>query len=152
MSVNQKHAHWTDDELLDRLYVSGGECDCAECAARWRTLTERRAGLLEQSRAAELSDQRLREQRAAIWKRIETPRRPLVWRAVPAAATALVLLFGVALNQPAPRVNTPVTTATAQISDEQLMTEVASLLNQDTPRAADPMRALFSETSATEVR
>jgi hypothetical protein len=153
MKVDQTQAHWTDDELLGRLYgLSGGRagCACPECEARYQALVGRRSQMLG---SPVVPAERLRSQRASIWQRIEQDRRGMLWRALPAAATALMLVVGVALHQPAPRVQPVATTATAAaISDEQLLTEVASLISEESPRATDPMRALFTEASRTEAR
>lgn len=144
--------HWKESDLMDRLYqlepaqgLAVRHLDeCPECAEAWAALVTRREAVL--TAPVQVSDERLRVQRQAIWAGIEQPRRPLLWRAMPAAATALLLFVGIALHQsPAPQMQ-PVEVATVQtVSDSQLFTEIASVVNQESPRETDPMRGLFSD-------
>ncbi|HEY3443054.1 MAG TPA: hypothetical protein VGK29_20000 [Paludibaculum sp.] len=151
--------HWNESDLINQLY--GVEpavglhmehlSDCPECAQVWATLLTRRGVVL--SAPAQVSDEQLRTQRQAIWARIEQPQRAMLWRAMPVAATALLLFVGVALHQaPVPRME-PVEVASAQtVSDTQLFTELASVVNQDSPRAADSIQGLFAGDATTEAQ
>ncbi len=152
--------HWNEDDLLGRIYglePSGGRSlrhfdNCPECAQAWAGLARRRGLLL--NAPAPLSDDQLRAQRQAIWARIEQPRSAMLWRAMPAAAMALMLFAGVALHQnPAPNLETVELAAAQTVSDTQLFTELASVVNQESPRAADPIQGLFAgETTGDRAR
>ena len=150
--------HWGDEDLIGRLYgldpaagLDAAHLDaCPVCADRWQSLQLRRGRLLEAEAAAPAgSDERLRAQRVAVWKRLEQPRRGWLTRALPLAATALTITIGIALHQvqpPAP------SSQLAAISDEQLFSEIASVVSQETPVAADPIRALFAANQTTQAR
>lgn len=153
-------AHWTDEELLSRLYGVGPEeaaraehlSVCAECSARWRRLEESRGRILESAQLAVVDDARLRAQRDAVWRRLEESRRPWIWRIVPAGATAALVLVAVLLNTPAPRIEPADVASVHQISDEQLFNEIASMVNEEAPRAAKTIQGLFDAEAAVEVR
>ncbi len=146
-------AHWTEEAMLDRLYgldpragLDASHLDsCAECSARFSSLQARRSVVVDAH--APVSEDRLRAQRLAVFARIETARRPWVWRLVPAAATALVVMMGVALHQPAPVVEPKPVAVLAQ-SDRELLSEIATLMEEDEPRAAVPIRGLFADSGA----
>lgn len=151
--------HWSEDRMLDRLY--GLETppelteihlhECPECVPRWQALTERRAALLAQP-APPVSEQRLRHQRQTVFARIEQRRPHGVWALAPAAATALLIVFGVALQTPAPVPETP-TAAVISQTDRELFTEIAALMEDDMPRATGAFRGLFdTDNSRTEVQ
>jgi len=148
--------HWTDEDLLVRLYgldppegLETAHLDsCQECNSRWLSLESRRRQVLT---APPVSEDRLRAQRQAVFARIEGPRRSApLWGLIPAAATALLLVAGVALNErplaPEPR------QAAISASDRELLREIASMVNEETPRAADPIRGLFAEDAGMEVQ
>ncbi len=151
--------HWKERDLLDRIYglepaagLSARHLDeCSECAEAWTALAARRGVVL--AAPGQVSGERLRAQRQAIWAQIEQPRRTMLWRAMPAAATALLLFVGVALHQaPAPRMEPAEVASVQTVSDTQLFTELASVVNQDSPRAADPIQELFSGDAAMEAQ
>jgi hypothetical protein len=151
---NTGSLHWSDEDLLNRLYGLEAEAarhpieSCAECAARWQALSERREAVLA---AAPVSDDRLRAQRLAVFARIEAPRPMWLWRAMPASAFALLLAAGIALHGPNPQA--PATeVAEAGVSDSQLFSEIAQITEQYAPAAADPLRELFAETASQEVK
>jgi hypothetical protein len=157
--MNNDNRHWTDNDLLDRLYgldpapgLTPAHLDtCPGCGVRWQALENRRAAVVAPAPPSPDVEQRLRAQRQTIFARIEHPRRALLWRAVPAGAAAFMLFAGIALHQPVPL--TPRTeVAAVSVSDEQLFTEIASVVNRDTPRAADNIRGLFSESSSQEAQ
>lgn len=154
MNENLHHMHWTDDELLDRLYgldaPAGKEVshleNCSDCSGRWRRLeAARERGL---NAMAPVDESRLRRQREAVWRRVDEARRPWLWRAVPAAATAMMLMVGVAMNQhPAPEIplQTMAAVQPAELaqSDDQFFQEIASVANAEEPSSAAAIRNLF---------
>jgi len=150
--------HWDDENLLLRLYGADPSAhlslshfdECPECAQRWAILTSSRAQMLGAQPTAACSDDRLRAQRLSVWDRIERSSRPRAVRLIPAAATLCVLLLAVGLNRPVPQ-PAPQQVATA-ISDEEFFSEIASVVNDDTPRAVEPIRGLFSDTPRPEVQ
>ena len=131
--------HWTDDQLLDRMYglTDGDEhlASCLECASRWRALEARRALIATE---AEVPSSELAAQRNRIYRRLErSPRNSMKW--VPAVAAAAVVIAGVFFynpRPPAPR---------ADPGDAQLFTDLYSMEQAAEPRAAAPIRALFEE-------
>jgi hypothetical protein len=126
--------HYTDDELLDRLYEAGRADDhlerCDECRVRWEGFVRRRREVLQPPPVA---DAWLRAQRALIHERIERP-SPLR----PALVFAALALLAVLLNRPAER-----PTSVVASSDAQLLSEIYTMIQDDEPRAAIPVRALF---------
>jgi hypothetical protein len=159
MMNTQNSPHWRENDLLDRIYglepaagLSARHLDeCSGCAEAWTALVARRGVVLADP--GQVSDERLRAQRQEIWARIEQPRRTLIWRAMPAAATALLLFVGVALHQtPGPRSEQTEVASVQTVSDAQLFTEIASVVNQDSPRATDPIQELFSGDATMEAQ
>jgi hypothetical protein len=155
---NRNGLHWNDDDLLDRLYAlsepAGKDAShldsCVECGARWQALTARRASVAagDGPAAGAMDEQMLRRQREKIWQRVGEASRPWFWRAVPAAATALMLMVGVALNtSPAPEALEQKMAmsqqATPAVSDDQFFSEIASVANSEEPSSAAAMRNLF---------
>jgi hypothetical protein len=155
---NPLHAvpHWSEARLLDRLYgldpppgLSEAHLDsCPDCAARWTALQTSRAALIAQPAPA-FAEDRLRAQRIAVFNRIERPRG--IWALAPAAATALLVVMGIAL-QTSPPVREPQTVAVISQSDRELFGEIAALMEEDAPRATDPFRGLFDANSNQEVQ
>lgn len=153
------NAHWTDEEMIGRLYGAGPEevsrtshlAECAECSARWRNLEGRRERFLENAQSAVVDDARLRAQRDAVWRSVEDSRRPWLRRMAPAGATAMLMLAGLLLHTPAPRME-PTQVASVQISDEQLFSEIASMASEEAPRAAQPIQGLFDAETPVEVQ
>ncbi|MBI5282717.1 MAG: hypothetical protein HY858_13615 [Candidatus Solibacter usitatus] len=151
--------HWNDDDLLDRVYgldPAPGLClahldACPDCSARWQALELRRSAVTASQPLTPAAEQRLRNQRVAVFNRVERPRLAWIWRAVPAGAAAFLFFIGIALHRPAPQ--PPATqVASVTLTDEQLFAEIASVVNQDAPRAADPIRGLFAENSSKEAQ
>lgn len=142
--------HWTDEELIARIYAVA-EADeahlagCRECSERLLALESHRAAVLE---PAVVSEDRLRAQRQAVWARLEQPQRGWLWKLAPAGAMALMLVAGVALHSPAPK-PAPVQVA---MSDSQFFSEVATVVNEESPRAAETMQGLFAEGTQTEAQ
>jgi hypothetical protein len=145
---NQTGRHWSRDEMVSHLYGldPAGELNpahlesCESCHAAWAGMQARRQ---ESVSGTAVSEDLLRRQRRAVFARIERPRRPSpLWGLVPAAMTAL-LLVGVSFQSPRPAVYTQTAAITA--SDRELFNELSELMQEDTPRAAAPIRALFVE-------
>jgi anti-sigma factor RsiW len=160
---NLRTLHWSDDDLLDRLYGQDAPAgkdashldQCEACGQRWNQLTQRKA---QWSAAMPLVDEaRLRAQRERIWRRVEETRRPWIWRAVPAAATALMLLVGVALQTgSAPEIAGQKMAMTqpvkAEVSDQELFSEIASIANDEEPAGAAAIRNLFDANGEGEAQ
>jgi len=134
------NVHWTDDQLIGRLYGVGpddGHLErCEECAGRWRALEVSRALLLEPAPAP---DEFLAGQRRAIYGRLEHGAgRRFGWLklATAAAATAAVVVLAVVLYRPAPAPR-------SGLSDAELYAEVYSLVQSDEPLAIQPIHAIF---------
>lgn len=154
-----KNLHWTDDALLDRLYGLDAPANlsihhlnsCDECRSRMTTLESQRKAF---AAGGSVSDERLRAQRQVIFRRLETPVRGWMVRLAPAAATAFLLVLGVALQRPVPApIEQPMSVAATVQSDDELFASVALLVESETPRAIDPIRGLFADqTAATEVQ
>lgn len=154
-SERNNSPHWTESDFVARLYGLEPEAgrsedhlkSCAGCATRWSELESGRRRMLDAAPVTdEALDERLRAQRQAVWARIEKPRRGLMWRLVPVTTTALMIFAGLALQHQtkAPVAPRPVI---SQASDAQFFNEVASMVNQEMPRAADPMQGLFDSTA-----
>jgi anti-sigma factor RsiW len=136
--------HYSDDELVDRLYEAGRTDDhlerCAECRARWEALLLRRREVLAPPEIPEAwlaagrqrLERRLAESGASGW----TAR---VLR--PAFATLTLALMAILLEGPA-RQPAPVVAS----SDAQLLNEIYTLIQEDEPRGAIPVKALFEVT------
>lgn len=139
--------HWSDAQLLERLYGLDAPpgpseahlAECPDCAGRWSALEASRARLLEAPPPA-IGGERLRAQRAAVFARIEQPRPRALWALAP--ATALMLVMGVMLQTPDPRVETQ-TAAVLTQSDRDLFNDIAALVEEDAPRATGAIRGLF---------
>lgn len=144
-SMPQPNKHWQEEDLLARLYGLTPEAEdahlaaCLDCRARWDTLVAARRGVLVEPLVPEYI---LHAQRRAIFARIDRARSPWRWIPVPVLATAAVLALGIALHQPAP---VPAPQQTAAISDTQLMNEIATMANQEEPRATETLKGLFAE-------
>ena len=138
--------HWSDEELIHRMYGVGQEeearvshlQECQECSAKWLALEQRRGLFVESAQTVTL--------------RLEEARRPWLWRMAPAGATALLLLFALVLHRPAPQPVPQEIAAYQQISDEQLFSEIASMVDETAPRVAKPMQGLFEAGAEVEVQ
>lgn len=152
-------SHWGDEDLLARLYglddqegVAARHLEwCPECRSRMNALEARRAQLRAD---VAVPDERLRAQRQAVFARIDSPQRNWMPRLVPAGATALLLVLGITLNRPAPSPAPAPETKMAAVltqSDRELLSDIATLVEGETPRAAAPIRGLFAQ-KASEVQ
>lgn len=126
--------HYNDDDLMDRLYEAGRTDDhlerCAECRGRWEGLLLRRRQVL--APAPETEDWLCRT-RVPIGE----PARPPAFRRPLAALAALALLAVVLIRQASPPA--PVVAS----ADSQLLNEVYAMIQNDEPRAAAAVHALF---------
>ena len=138
--------HWSEDELLDRLYGVSPDDDhlgaCAECNERLLALAARRRAVVSNGETA-VNPALLLRQRVAVMDRIDRSTGLFVsWRAVTAFAGAGAMVLGFLVYQPQrPK---PVVTQTAS-SDAQFFSEIYSEVEQTEPRAVKPMRRLFED-------
>lgn len=155
--ANLQSNHWTADDLLDRLYGLDPRAGlsvehltaCGECSRKLAALESHRAVM---AAGGTVSEERMRAQRQVIFDRIEAPSHGWMMRFAPVAATAFLLVLGVTLQRPEPIPPAPITATAVVPSDEELFASVALLVEDDTPRAIDPIRGLFaSQTTASEV-
>lgn len=138
--------HWSEDELLDRLYGVGPDDDhlriCAECDGRLQALAARRRVVVSNEEST-VDPALLLRQRVAVMERIERPGSSLVsWRAATAFTCAIAIILIFAVYQP--QRSKSVVTQRAS-SDAQFFSEIYSEMEQIEPRAAKPMRRLFEE-------
>ena len=128
--------HYTEDELLDRLYEVGRADNhlehCEPCRARWEDLLRRRHEMLQ---PPPISDAWLGAQRALFRERSARP-GPLR----PALAFAMVALLAFLLTRPAER-----PAAVLASGDAQLLSEIYQLIEDEEPRGAMPVHGLFEE-------
>jgi hypothetical protein len=140
--MNSKH--WTDEELLERLYGIGREDNhlqaCAECDARWNDLVTSRRTLKSE---LQVSPSFLLRQRMAVMERIESSKSSFfTWRSVTAVAGACAMALGFVIYHPEQPKTVAVRTVT---SDSQFFAEIYSAVEQTEPRAVKPIRRLFEE-------
>ncbi len=132
--------HWSEDELIGRLYGVGPEGDhpdrCPECGERLRRLTGRRQQLLRAEGAVRPG--RLARQLHAVEERAA---RPPAWRPWPAVALAGGLMVAAFVyDRPRPAPQPP---AAAAAAETRLFEEVFEEVARSEPRALDPVQALF---------
>ena len=132
--------HWSDDDLISRLYGVGPGDDhldtCPECARRWEILERRRARLLASAPA--VPDGLFLAERRAIRMRLGAPKRKWRFDTVSTVASAVLLTLVVLMMfQPGPK---PQPTDAA---DAKLFEEVFDLVASPEPSAVEPVRSLF---------
>lgn len=154
--------HWEGGDLLRRLYGMAPESgasdkhltSCGECSSRWEALLLARAETLIEAAPGLIPEARLLEQRRALWARIDHPRRFWFSKWAPVAATAMMLAAGFVLLHPARPLPPPdsqaKSTVAASISDEDLFSELTTMAVPAAPRAAEPIRGLFENSSSEE--
>ena len=134
--------HWTDDELVGRLYGVGpedGHLDaCRSCAQRWEAIRSKYTNL--RPAGIEVSGELLAAQRRAIHARLHEKRRYFPRVLVPVLVTLLLAAI-VAVYRPAPEPPP----AVEQASDSQLFDDVFRKLSDPAPSAVGPIRSLFEE-------
>jgi anti-sigma factor RsiW len=132
--------HWSDDEIVARLYDVGpqdGHIEaCPQCQMRLEELQLRRKSL--RANDAELSAEFMALQRQAVYKRLEPT--PLLSRLRPAPLAAALLLAFVIMTvfKPAPpRLPEEVT------QDTGIFEDVFEIATSTEPSAVEPVRSLF---------
>jgi hypothetical protein len=132
--------HWSDDELVSRLYGVGPEDshleECEDCAERWRQLLAVRERVLS---PPQVSEQVLAQQRRAIYERLE-PSGEGSWGLsfAPALAVAMMLLLAFLVSGPSPSPQPSLAS-----TDAQFFEEVYSLVENVEPQAIEPILGLF---------
>ena len=134
--------HFSDEELVDRLYGIGRTDthleECERCRQRWLRLQARRRELLM---APEIPADFLAAQRRRVYQRLEQDRDGgWAHRFTPAFAALVVIALGVVLSRPAP---SPQPTLAFNGSD--FYTEIYSMVNSTEPLAAEPIHGLFED-------
>jgi len=131
--------HWTENDFKQWLYDLRDEDphleECGECRSEKDRLQMVRARMTGQP---EISQDFLAAQRRNIYRRLYEPRRnwfTLRW-ALP-VAMVLVMVFGLTLQ----RSRRPA----ANISDEQLFSDLTAIEQSAEPKAIAPMHKLFEE-------
>lgn len=138
--------HLNHDELLECLYGIGGReahahlLECEECAGRHAAYVRKRS---EAARPVEVSSDFLAAQRRDIYARLDEPLRSQAkW--TPALAAGLLLALGGLFFWPSVHPpERPAPAAKAEITDEQLFSDVYSIEESIEPRAAAPIQRLF---------
>jgi hypothetical protein len=134
--------HWSDEQLVARLYGIGpedGHLDvCPSCAKRWEAMRCRYESL--RPAGIDLSDEYLAAQRRAIQARLGERRHTLPRVLVPVLVTLLLAMI-VIVYRPVP---TP-PPAEVKVSDSQLFDDVFKRVSGTEPSAIGPIRSLFEE-------
>lgn len=144
--------HLTNEEMLNQLYGVGGPeeglhlAECVDCTHRYTAFERKRAEVAAGS-AIEFAPSVLAAQRRAVYARLgEDPRRQAHW--MPALAAAALLAVVLFLNRSStPVVSRPAPSAHADLSDDQLFSDVYSIEESEEPRAAAPIQGLFETAS-----
>jgi hypothetical protein len=132
--------HWSDDELLSRLYGVGPENshleECAECGERWRRLLAARERVLESPGVPETF---LAAQRRAIYERLEhRAETARGFSLTPGLAVAVMILLALLVAGPRPKEQPRLAS-----SDAQFFSEIYSVVQSTEPAAIEPIRGLF---------
>ena len=134
--------HWTDDELIARLYDLQPENDhlakCVSCAQRLDAIRSKYKELRPPQ--IDVSPEFLAAQRRAIRQQIHTKRKSLPRILVPVIVS---LLLAVIVMVYRPASVTPPTKQ--QISDTELFDDVFNRISDPLPSSAGPIRSLFEE-------
>jgi hypothetical protein len=134
--------HWTDEELIARLYDVRPEdnhlANCVSCAQRLNAIR----GRYESMRTSQIdvSPDFLAAQRRAIHARTGEKRRFLPRVLVPVTVALLAAAIAI-IYRPAP-VMQPVK---EPISDSELFDDIFSRISDPLPSSAGPIRSLFEE-------
>lgn len=130
--------HWSDEDLIDRLYDAGREDphldECEGCRARWLELLERRQQMLEEP---DVPADFLAAQRREIYQRLDSAEHAWPFRLAPALAAMAAVVLGIVLSLPAPPPQ-----PTLALNDT-FYTEIYSMVESPEPAAAEPIYALF---------
>ena len=137
--------HWSDEELVDRLYglapEDGHVEECGSCGGRWQALLARRQEVL---RTPAVPAAMLARQRGKIEARVKRHAAGF-WTVplAPALAALCVAIVGIFLSRPAPAPQ-PMVAA----EDIEFYNEIYSLVDSMVPSAAEPIYGLFEEESS----
>jgi hypothetical protein len=133
-----EHKHWNDDDLLERLLISGPEDtdSCVECLRRLEVLRRRRNRLVQADPA--VPEPLLSTQRQRIYERLE--KKPLLFPLPVAPSLAALLLLFVVLTVFRP---TPAPRAVDAAAEDKLFQEVFTLIADPAPSSVEPVRSLF---------
>ena len=140
--------HWTSGELIEALYGLREPDthleECTQCKGGWEGLRRARCEL-------RVTPQLPQEFLAAQWRCIEQRRERRESRiapALPALAAAAMVLIGIVLLRPAPRLEPLI----AQGGEGKLYMEIYEqvVAADEEPRAAVPIRALFEDRAGFE--
>jgi len=136
--------HWTDDELVSKVFDVAPEDGhletCPECRQRWELIRNRYES--RPAAVAEVPDPQWTAQRLAVRARIEGKARWMGRILAPSLATALVAaLVGFLLLRPIP----PEPTTSQALPEEEIMEEVFRMSFSLEPAAIEPVRSLFEE-------
>jgi hypothetical protein len=145
-----KQHHLSNDELLDRMYLVESAPhleECEECSSRLQALERRRAEIAAAMPAESgISNEFLAAQRRAIYARLDQPASVHARWAPAALAAVFLLVMGVFLVRPHPQyrqVRPPDPVVAADLSNEQLFSDLYSMEQSLEPQAAAPIHALF---------
>jgi hypothetical protein len=131
--------HWSDDELISRLYGVGPQDghleECEDCGQRWRRFLAARERILK---PPEVSQELLLRQRRRIYEKLEESEESRAWSFAPALAVAIMLVLAFVVSGP-----TPSPEPSLASSDAQFFSEIYSLVNTAEPQATEPIRGLF---------
>ncbi len=156
MEPAMENKHYTDDELIGRLYGldrNDGHLDlCTECKLRLEGMKRRQS--LATSHEPHLTPGFLAEQRHAVWARLgKRPNSHVFRRTASAFAAMAVLVVGFLAYHPTPNAPAPqpAASATASVSDEELYADISTVVNTPEPLAASPIRGLFEEKETGKI-
>jgi hypothetical protein len=131
--------HWNENDFKEWLYGLRDEDqhlnECSECRGETERLRMARARITEQP---EVSQDFLAAQRRSIYRQLHEPRHNWValrW-ALP-VAMVLVMVFGLTLQRDR--------RSAANISDEQLFSDLTAMEQSAEPKAIAPMHKLFEQ-------
>ena len=135
--------HWTDEELLLRLFDVGPTDEhlaaCPDCSRRWESIRLRYEC---RPRAAEVPEKRLAVQRADILAQLQGRTRKFHLIATPAlAAFAMLLMAAWVVFKPA----APAPPAAETIVEDAVVEDIYQMSFSDEPEAIVPVQALFEE-------
>jgi predicted anti-sigma-YlaC factor YlaD len=146
MSIaSAQSGHWTDEQLIDRLYGIGPADEhlnhCGACAARLAAMEVRRQ---QASMQEFVSDDFLMAQRRAVYARISQPAR--WWHAFAtrrlAAASAMIAVLAAGSATVYQKHKHELDEARA---DVQLAQDVSRMSFESEPQATAPLKGLFVE-------
>jgi anti-sigma factor RsiW len=136
--------HWTDDELISRLFEVGPEDrhleTCSECAKRYEIVRQR----YDNSRAisAAVHEGKLTAQRLAVRAQLKDKTHKFRPRLAYSSAVALLLMVVALIVF---RLNPPKQSPPEPVSEDQLMEEVYQMSSSAEPSSIEPVQSLFEE-------